>query len=369
MASIFENKIIEILKKEFPHNWSEIYRISSILQYVKKKTQSANKGSKSRSSFGSLYALYVLIEDYIKKEYHLNKNYQNYLGANFSDLFNRQRQLPFGRKLQNHALNHRLNQEFAKLNPLEKKPPIIRDQSKNKYWINETLLIIEVNGNEFNIGKAVLSIIDTYIETKKSSLNSFLQTVEELRNIDEKGFDNAKSFIKSLLQPNVDARIFEIVSFSILKYHYNETRVYFGFDPNDLNTENLRLYKTGRTNANDGGIDFVMKPLGRFFQVTETTDVKKYFLDIDKLEKYPISFVVKSEKTSAEILKSLEDQARKIYPINSIIEKYMNCIEDVINIPKLLNCLDEIFDSGRHRLLLEEIVLQCKVEFNFQENE
>jgi len=41
--------------------------------------------------------------------------------------------------------------------------------------------------------------------------------------------------------------------------------------------DNLELYKTGRTNANDGGIDFVMKPLGRFFQVTETTDVKNTF--------------------------------------------------------------------------------------------
>ena len=37
------------------------------------------------------------------------------------------------------------------------------------------------------------------------------------------------------------------------------------------------LYKTGRTNANDGGIDFVLKPLGKFLQVTETLDFKKYF--------------------------------------------------------------------------------------------
>ena len=48
----------------------------------------------------------------------------------------------------------------------------------------------------------------------------------------------------------------------------------------------MKLYKTGRTNANDGGIDFVMKPLGRFFQVTETLDFKKYFLDIDKIETF-----------------------------------------------------------------------------------
>lgn len=40
---------------------------------------------------------------------------------------------------------------------------------------------------------------------------------------------------------------------------------------------NLRLYKTGRTNANDGGIDFVLKPVGRFFQVTEVGRYDKYF--------------------------------------------------------------------------------------------
>ena len=50
------------------------------------------------------------------------------------------------------------------------------------------------------------------------------------------------------------------------------------------------LYKTGRTNANDGGIDFVMRPLGRFFQVTETVDVNKYFLDIDKIQRFPLTF-------------------------------------------------------------------------------
>jgi hypothetical protein len=70
-----------------------------------------------------------------------------------------------------------------------------------------------------------------------------------------------------------------------------------------LNTENLKLYKTGRTNANDGGIDFVMKPLGRFFQVTETLDFKKYFLDIDKIQKYPITFVIKSNEPTQDLLR------------------------------------------------------------------
>lgn len=43
------------------------------------------------------------------------------------------------------------------------------------------------------------------------------------------------------------------------------------------------MYKTGRTNANDGGIDFVMRPVGRFFQVTEVNNYDKYLLDIDKV--------------------------------------------------------------------------------------
>jgi len=101
------------------------------------------------------------------------------------------------------------------------------------------------------------------------------------------------------------------------------------------------LYKTGRTNANDGGIDFVMKPLGRFFQVTETLDVKKYFLDIDKLERYPISFVIKSEQSLSDLLQLLETGARKLYSVEVIVKKYMACIEEIINIPILKSRFQE----------------------------
>jgi len=80
-----------------------------------------------------------------------------------------------------------------------------------------------------------------------------------------------------LIAPEKDARIFEIVSYAVLKQYYAEKTIFIGWERNDIREEILRLYKTGRTNANDGGIDFVMRPLGRFFQVTETLDVKKYF--------------------------------------------------------------------------------------------
>ena len=132
---------------------------------------------------------------------------------------------------------------------------------------------------------------------------------------------------------------------------------------------NLILYKTGRTNANDGGIDFVMKPLGRFFQVTETTDVHKFFLDIDKIEKYPITFVVKSENTIDELIQKMNENAEEIYTIKTIVKKYMTCIEEIINIPKLIECVDIAIKKGYLKSIIHEIILQSKVEFNIIEDD
>ncbi|AEW85956.1 hypothetical protein FCOL_05655 [Flavobacterium columnare ATCC 49512] len=136
-----------------------------------------------------------------------------------------------------------------------------------------------------------------------------------------------------------------------------------------LNTENLKLYKTGRTNANDGGIDFVMKPLGRFFQVTETLDFKKYFLDIDKIQKYPITFVIKSDEDVDPLKKKIQDNADKTYTIRAIVEKYMACIEEVINIPMLNIRFNEAVKQGYLNNILDEIVVQSKVEFNYTDEE
>lgn len=60
-----------------------------------------------------------------------------------------------------------------------------------------------------------------------------------------------------------------------------------------------------------------MRPLGRFFQVTETLDVRKYFLDIDKIERYPISFVIKSEEPVDILGQKLQAGAKKTIPYNN----------------------------------------------------
>lgn len=178
-----------------------------------------------------------------------------------------------------------------------------------------------------------------------------------------------ESFILSLLSPNMDARLFEIVSYAILKYYYHDQKIYWGFELNKLVKDNLKLYKTGRTNANDGGIDFVMKPLGRFFQVTETLDVKKYFLDIDKIHRYPITFVVKSVDAEEKIKKGIKANARRVYAVDDIIDKYMRCIEEIINIPRLYECFLKAIKEGYLKKILCEIILQSKVEFNYQDED
>ena len=116
----FSPNIIKILEGYFHKDALEIFQSSALLGYLNHKTKSANRGSKARGAFANHYALYVLVEDYIQKGFADKGNelpYDKYEGAKFTDLFKRQRELPFGAKLQNHALNSRLNDEFKKFYP------------------------------------------------------------------------------------------------------------------------------------------------------------------------------------------------------------------------------------------------------------
>lgn len=367
MEHEFTLSIARILKNSFGEKSGEIFEKSYLLQYINLKTRSATRGSKSRGSFANLYAIYVLVEDYINQRYDKVDGYSESEGAVFTKLLKRQRELPFGSKLQNHALNHRMNEEFRKFFPQCEFIPILRDTEKNRYWINENLLKVQLGSETFNIARAITEIINEYIKAKRSSFEAFIQTCERLKTIAEENDESVEKFIVDLLAPNIDARLFEIVSFAILKYFYHDQVIYFGFSRDTIEELNLKLYKTGRTNANDGGIDFVMKPLGRFFQVTETLDVKKYFLDIDKIERYPISFVIKSEQPESVLLKLLEDGARKLYSVEAIVRKYISCIEEIINIPVLKLRFQEAKKEGRLSNILDEIIQQSKVEFNYEE--
>ena len=370
MEHRFTEKIKEILNSHFGEASESVYENSQLLQYLNLKTKSAERGSKARGSFANLYAIYVLVEDYIKKGFIESSNYSTeYEGARFTDLLSRAKELPFGSGLQNHALNNRVNDEFKGAFPYSDPVPIVRNRETRRYWMHENLLKVKVGNDTFNISQAIVEIIDEYIKTKQDAFQRFIDACEELQKIENESPQNVEEFILSLLAPNVDARLFELVSYAILKFYYHDRKIFWGFEIENLTEENLKLYKTGRTNANDGGIDFVMKPLGRFFQVTETLDFKKYFLDIDKIEKYPVTFVIKSEESAENLYRKLKENASKSYAVEAIVEKYMSCIEELINIPALTERFRESIKQGYLKSILNEIITQSKVEFNYPDDE
>jgi len=258
-----------------------------------------------------------------------------------------------------------MNEEFKKYFRVSDYIPILRDPETNRYWFNENLLKIKIDGRDYNLAETIIEIIDAYVETKKSAFQRFIRFCESSQTLKK---TELIDFISSLVEPTVDARIFEIVSYSVLKYYYHNQNIYWGFEIKKIRQENLKLFKTGRTNANDGGIDFVMKPLGRFFQVTETVDVKKYFLDIDKIEKYPITFVIKSSDSIEDLKKRIQLQAEKQYSIKAIVTRYMKCIEEIINVPVLLDRFTETVEQGHLGDILDEIIRQSKVEFSYDDD-
>ena len=375
MKHPFTDVILSILWQRFGDDADDIFQKSPLLQYLNTKTRSANRGSKARGAFANHYALYVLVEDYIAKGYLGAKKgqYRKYEGARFSDLFRRQRELPFGSKLQNHALNSRLNDEFAKYFPTSDLRPILRDQAEQRYWVNERLLIVQLGSGrsrrDLNIAEVIIEIIDKYIEAKRSAFGQFIEACREIATLSSANPAGAVKFVEGQLQSNVDARIFEIVSFAILKAYYGEQSIFWGWSTDELQQDFLILYKTGRTNANDGGIDFVMKPLGRFFQVTETIDVNKYFLDIDKVHRFPLTFVVKSVDSDADVRVQLYTEAHRKYGVEAIVARYMEAVEEIINIPRLLSVFEGVVRTGKLQQVMDEIVLQSRVEFNMEDDD
>lgn len=346
-SSFIQDTLVRLFSNDIA---TQVLKQNLIIQYLSKKTGSVAKSSKSRASFANIYAIYVLVEDYLKIN-KTRKKYKGYEGMRFTDALKRTRCMPWGAKLQNHALNHRLNEEFKKFfGNKTKEVPVIRNLSTKRYWINEKLLFVEIEKKKINIVSAIIAIIDQYISLKESRYKEIIAFCNKYKKT--KSVTGALSFIESMLSEKADARLFEVIAYCILKFIYVN--------------KGLTLFKTGRTNANDGGIDFVLKPQGRFFQVTEVFNFDKYFLDIDKLLHYPITFVIKSELSPDEALKRIKEEASEKYD-KKILAAYLNCFEEIITLPMLRGYLREISKRNLIDVLMKEIVLQFKVEYNIKD--
>lgn len=149
-----------------------------------------------------------------------------------------------------------------------------------------------------------------------------------------------------------------------MKNHYKNVTVFFGYTQDTIDEVALELFKTGRTNANDGGIDFVMRPVGRFFQVTEVNNYDKYLLDIDKVMHFPISFVIKTKQSKKIVLANLEQYiAQRSSGMAVLEERYRNAIEEIITINELQTWTDELKNNDIDGII-RDIDIYYKLEMN-----
>lgn len=145
--------------------------------------------------------------------------------------------------------------------------------------------------------------------------------------------------------------------------------MYFGYSLDSIQEEELQLFKTGRTNANDGGIDFVMRPVGRFFQVTEVNNYDKYLLDIDKVMHFPITFVIKTRSSKQQVLHELSEYIdTRASGMVVIEERYHKAIEEVITINELQQLTDELNNNDIDGII-RDIDIYYKLEMNMDAND
>ena len=116
------------------------------------------------------------------KGYLKKGDYAEYEGADFTPLLSRMRELPFGSKLQNHALNNRANDDFHKYFPEDDRRPIIRNVSSRKYWINEVLLTVWVGEHKYSLAQVrCFELLTVTFKLSANRFRSLLKTVNGCR--------------------------------------------------------------------------------------------------------------------------------------------------------------------------------------------
>lgn len=358
MSKKIEAYIKEILKSDFGDNWEKIYKASDLIKYLNLKSGAIHGNSKSRRSLANWYAIYAILHYYKEEGFVNNKDkYLQFNGFKYSDLFQFQRNQYGGSKLQNHGFNNRAITEFSNKAHTDLTKPLIIDNN-GKYLIHPDYIYV----NNIDIVPTVLKIIKKYQQILYDKDHKFEKELKSL--LAETSTKGQKDKLLSLLTEDSEARIFELISYSILETHYKNKYIFIGYTREDIKRKALELYKTGRTNANDGGIDFVMRPLGRFFQVTEVGNYNKYFLDIDKVNKFPITFVVKTNRPASEIRKELiEYGTEKSGGLKALEDAYHQAVEEVITINELKQWMEELNESDI-TFLVSEIDKYYKLEMD-----
>ncbi|MFV3403041.1 hypothetical protein ACNFIC_03670 [Pseudomonas sp. NY15463] len=320
-----------------------------LVQYLVRKTRAADRGSKARRSLGNVYALFVLAEDY-----------RDGKTSRFTDLLARMRMLPFGSKLQNHPLDNRLNDEFARQLRVDGDLLPVRGAKvggQKARAISEQLLS-HGGADPKRVASVIIDAVNAYIDLITANQSSVLEEIQGIETLED-----LFRFFTAAFAPNADARLFEIASYVLLAEHYRGQTIFIGPRAESVEPKPLVLFRTGRTNANDGGIDFVLQPLGRFFQVTETLDFKKYFLDFEKVNRYPMSFVIKVNTEKETVMSRIYHDALHSgqYNVDTVL-MYMDLFEEIFTLRDLQAVAAGLSVATLERIK-HELALQFQLEY------
>jgi hypothetical protein len=270
------------------------------------------------------------------------------------------KEMPFGAKLQNHPLDNRLNDEVRRQygvndSMLPVRPADLGDGRKARKISQE--LLSEDGMDPHAAARFVVASIERYIEIITENQNSFLQELEG-----EERSEQIVALVESAFNPKSDARLFEVVSYALLRLHYMGQVVSITLNGVTTN-EVLTLYRTGRTNANDGGIDFVLKPIGRFFQVTEDLNFRKYFLDFEKINRFPLTFVIKTDLSPKEAMVAIR-KAAVAEVATETVDRYMDLFEEVYTLNELRDILRRVAHEPESIQHLKGIIVESfKLEY------
>ncbi|HVW83837.1 MAG TPA: hypothetical protein VHB50_04125, partial [Bryobacteraceae bacterium] len=69
-----------------------------------------------------------------------------------------------------------------------------------------------------------------------------------------------------------------------------------------------------------------------------------------------------------QIRAAIREQAIAKYKIETVVESYMKAVEEIINVTDLLQAFEDVIQSGQLQEVMDEIVLQSKVEFNYNDD-
>ncbi len=320
-----------------------------LVQYLSRKTKAADRGSKARRSLGNLYALLVLAEDYLANR-----------TSRFTDLMARMKSLPFGSKLQNHPLDNRLNDEFGRqynvsgvLLPVQ---AIQVDGQKGRKISYE--LLVHGGADPAAVAQLVVQVIYAYVELITANQLTVLEEIEAIETLED-----LTEFFEVAFAMTSDARLFEIGSYVLLAEYFRHRVIFIGDSAGTAQPQPLRLFRTGRTNANDGGIDFVLQPLGKFFQVTETLDFRKYFLDFEKVNRFPMSFVVKMEGNRETVINRIwNDAVRSNIYSEALLNTYMSLFDEIYTLTDLVAIIQGL-PAESVFTLKSSLALQFQLEF------